>query len=246
MATPGTVSGTTNFLLTNGGVVVEAFHRLGIHSPELIRQHLLDARVSLNLELQRMSSPARGLNLWKVNYGQTLTLVVGQATYVLTPDVLAITEMWFRTVNGNGTGLPSDRIMTPLTRQQYSDIPNKLTNGLPNQYWFERLTIPQVTIWQPPSIAAPDYTVVYNTLTKIDDAGLGSGEIPDVVYRGLDVLCARLALRLMPKVLPRSEWATIRPMLKEDAQEAQDDFVADDQETGPMIITPNVAGYGRI
>lgn len=246
MATPGQPSGTYNFQMTTGMVGVEVFHRLQIWSPETIRKHWLDFKVALNLEMIRISSPGRGINLWKVLEQQVLPLVEGQAIYPLTADILAITEMWYTTVNGNGAGYNLDRIMVPITREQYAMIPNKLQPGIPTQFWFQRLAIPQVTIWQPAQQGGPTYQITYNALQRLSDAGLGSGETPDVVYRAYDMLCARMAYRMAPKLIPRSEWGAVLPILKQQAEEAWEDFAADDQEKGPMIMAPNVAGYGRM
>lgn len=246
MTTPGTVSGTNNFFLSNGQILLEAFARLGIDDPAIVRNKIREATISLNLELQRFGSPARGANLWKVLYGLTINPVVGQAVYAIDPSYLAITEMNFTTVNGNGAGYNLDRIMTPITREQYMMIPNKLQPGQPTQYWFQRIPVQQVTIWTPPQQGAPNYLFTYNAIQRIDDANLGGGEYPDVPYRALDALCARLAYRLVKKVLPRSEWAVMLPAMKADADEAWADYATEDQEEGPMIITPNLSGYGRL
>jgi hypothetical protein len=246
MAGPGSPSNTTNFGLSNGMLVLEAFERLGIDDPQIVRNKIRTATISLQLELQRFGSPARGINLWNVLENQVINLVEGQATYPIADNILAITDMWYSTINGNGAGYNLDRILTPITRQQYSQIPNKLQPGTPTQWWFQKLPDQQVTIWQPPSQAAPNYLIFYNALQRIDDANLGSGETPDVAYRALDAVCARLAYRLVKKVIPRQEWATVLPAMKADKEEADADFFTEDQEDGPMIIQPNVAPYGRL
>ena len=73
-----TSSGTYNFGLDNGSLVVESFERLGIMPVELTRQHFLSSRRSLNLEMQAWTN--RGVNLWEVQ-SFTVELAVGQITY---------------------------------------------------------------------------------------------------------------------------------------------------------------------
>lgn len=246
MPTPGQPSGTTTFNLSSAQILLEGFERCGIDDPEIVRNKIRTAQISLNLELQRFGSPARGPGLWKILYGQVIPLVAGQAVYTLDPSILTVTEMWYTTINGNGAGYNNDRIMVPITRTQYAELPNKLQPGLPSQYWLEKLVVPQVTIWQPPAQGAPNYQLTYNALQRIDDAGITGGETPDIVYRAIDALCARFALRLAKKILPRSEWGAVLPLLKADADEAWADFTTEDQEDGPMIMQPNVAAFGRL
>lgn len=239
VTTPGTSSGAYTFTMTNAGIVEEAFDRIQIRPAALTRHHLISARTSLNLELQRWSN--LGINLFKIISG-TIELVTGQATYTLQTDLVTLTEVYFTTVNGNGSGYNSDRILSPVTRTQYAMIPNKLQPGTPTQFWFERLATPQITLWQPPFQGAPSYVVNWYGLQRIQDAGLGSAETPDIVYRALDALCAALAARLAVKFSPPQ----VQQMRKAEAMEAWNDFATNDQELGPMIIQPNLSGYSRM
>lgn len=238
MTTPGQSSGTTTFTLSNSAIVTEAFDRIGVRLAQLDRHHLVSARVSLNLELQSWSN--RGINLWKMTSG-TISLVAGTATYTLPTSLVTLTEMWFTTVDMTGGANSTDRFMVPITREEYAMIPTKTETGSPMQYWFQRLLVPQVTMWQPPAEGAPNYVVNWFGLSRIGDAGISGGETPDIVYRGLDALCAGLAKRLASKFAPQR--------LQEKAAEfteAWNLFAMNDQETGPTIIVPNVAGYWRI
>jgi hypothetical protein len=243
MATPGTSSGTQSFFLSNSEVIFEALDRAHIRPPEVTRHHLISARRSMNLELQAWSN--RGINLWEEVSAQ-LILLAGQATYTLPNNLVTITEMYFTTINGNGVGFNSDRIMVPITRAQYAMIPNKLQPGQPSQYWLQRLEQPVVNIWQPAFQGAPNYVINYNYLQRIDDVGIGSGETPDIVYRALDALCAGVAFRIAVKFSPAQEAVALVPFLKAEAKEAWDMFVTNDQEDGPIIMQPNFGGYARM
>lgn len=243
MATPGQPSGTSNFALSNAELVFEAFDRCRVRPAAITRHHLLSARNSINLELISWDVK-NGPNLWKMTNG-TINLIEGQSVYTLPSNLVTLTELYYTTVNGNGEGFNSDRIMTPITRTQYAMIPNKLQPGVPTQFWYQQLIPPQITIWQPAQNPAPNYVLNWFGLQRIQDANLGSGETPDVVYRGLEALCAGLAKRLFVKFGDMADTALFAE-LKEQAKTAWEDFASQDQEQGPMIMTPNVSGYGKI
>lgn len=240
---PGQSSGTYNFTLSNAQLLLEAVERCQVHDTSIVRDKIDSLTVSLNLELLRWSN--LNINLWKI-IGGTIPLVEGQVVYTFDPSLVVLTELWYTTVNGNGTGQNSDRIMVPITRTQYAMIPNKLTPGIPTQYWFERLLIPQITIWNAPQSGAPTYELNWFGLQRIQDALPVSGQTPDLVNRGLDALCACLAHRIAPKIVPRAEWAIVMPELKERADQAWSEWATNDNELGPMTITPNVGGYSRM
>lgn len=246
MATvPGQTSGTYNFNPSNYSIVLDAFDRCRVRPPELTRHHMNSARLSLNLMLVDWGNS--GYNLWEIVSG-TIDLVPGQATYTLPTNLETLTEVYYTQVNGDGAGANNDRIMVPITRTQYAMIPNKGTQGTPTQYWYQMLAVPQVTLWEVPNIGAPNYVVSYFALQRMQDANLGNGETPDVVYRGLEALTARLALRLLTKFGPEdpAKFASLRTVLKEEAEVAWDNFQTRDQEAGPLIIQPAIGSYGRI
>lgn len=186
-----------------------------------------------------------GPNLWRITSG-TINLVQGQLDYTMPANLVTMTEMYYTTVNGNGAGYNSDRIMVPINRTQYAMIPNKAQPGIPTQFWFQYVNPPQVTIWQPAFSPAPNYVLNWYGLARIEDANLGSGETPDVLFRGLEALCAEMALRLAETWLDMSLWDRLYPALQKRASMAWDNFASIDQEQGPMIIQPNLAGYGQI
>jgi hypothetical protein len=243
MTTPGQSSGTQSFFLSNSEILFEAFDRIMVRPSEITIHHLVSGRRSLNLELQSWSN--KGINLWEVVQAQ-LTLVAGEAVYALPQNLVTVMEMYFTTVGSSGGSFNTDRIMVPITRTEYAMIPNKLLPGLPTQYWLQRLETPVMTIWQPAFEGAPNYVINYNYLQRIDDAGLATGETPDVPYRALDALCAGLAKRLAGKFAPPQIRAELVAETKQEAMDAWNDFITNDLEDGPLIMQPNVGGYARM
>lgn len=242
---PGSTSGTYGYAPSNFSVVLEAFDRCRIRPANIDRHMGPSARNSLNLEMLDWSNS--GLNLWKVISG-TINLVAGTATYLLDQSIETLTEVYYTQVNGAGAGQNNDRIMVPITRTQYAMTPNKGTQGTPTQYWLQMLAVPQVTLLQVPQIGAPNYVVNWYGLQRMQDANLGGGEAPDIVYRAYEALTAKLALRLWTKFgdPDPAKFAAHRAVLKEEAETAWNNFQTRDQETGPMLIQPAVGGYGRI
>jgi len=217
--------------------VFEAFDRIQVHANAVTRDHLTSARNSLNLELLSWSN--RGFNLWKLASG-SITLTAGVATYTLPATLADLTEVYFSQVNGFGAGYNSDRIMLPITREQYAEMPNKMQPGTPTVYWFQRLATPQITVWQPPQIGSPTYQINWYGLQFIEDAGIATGEWPDVVPRALDALCAKLTARLAEKFAPQQLAA------KEAlAEKAWSLFATADQEPGAITIRPNISRWRR-
>src|SRR4051812_28959699 len=144
-------SGTYNFALPNSGVIYEAFDRIQKRPTEVDRHMLLSARMSLNLELLSWSNET--FNFWKTTSG-SISLVAGQAAYLLPANLSTLEELYYSQVNGLGPGVNSDRIMVPMERTQYAELTNKLQPGIPTQYWY-LMSAPQqtVTVWQVASAA---------------------------------------------------------------------------------------------
>ena len=242
-----TTSGTYNFQLANASVILEAFDRIEIRPPMIDRHMLESARRSLNLEVLSWSNET--FNYWKLTNG-TINLVVGQATYTLPPNLVTLEELYYTQVNGLGSNVNSDRIMTPIERTQYSQIVNKLQPGIPTQYWFQMLIVPQITIWMVPQTgqAAPNFVLNWYGLQQIQDATYASGETPDIHYRATDALCARVALRLAEKFGPADPSAKMA-LMKEKAALADmawNNLQRRDQEPGPTSIRLNTSSYATL
>lgn len=226
-------SGTFNFNLSNSDVVTEAFERCGVRLPQLTSQHMMSARRSLNLEMQRWSN--LHLNLWKVAL-TTVPLVTGQSVYPVNANVIMILDMYYSFPSGV-PGQTIDRILEPVSRTDYASYSNKLQPGTPTVFWFDRLNVPSITLWQPPSVGSPN-SISYYYFTQIEDANLGSGEIPDINYRFQDALCAGLAARLAEKYAPALEAG-----LRQKAQAAMEEATAEDRERVAMHIRPVLRSY---
>ena len=236
--------GTTalyNFDPTNVDIILEAFDRIQIR-PQLIQQeHMLSARISINLELQSWS--IRGVNLWEMVTG-TIAVGAGVQTYTLPAQMQILTELLYSVTT---SGTTTDTFMSSLTRTQWAQIPVKGTQGPPTQYWYQRLSLPQVTIYPNPSFGGTGYNLTYFGTRRVADANFNTIAVsnavegPDVPYRAYEALIAGLAARLAEKYAPE-QWETKRAA----AKDAWNELATFDQENGPLILRPNTAPYGKM
>ena len=241
-----TSSGTYNWSPSNASIAVEAFERCGIAPASLTRHQWLSARMSLQLVLADWSN-RQGPNLWKVMGPTTVNLIQGQPTYAVPQNAVYMLDMYYTQVNGLGTGINSDRIMIPISRDEYAEYPNKLQQGTPTVYWYDKLSpIPQFTIYQAPLFSAPSYVINYYWLSRVQDANQASGETPDVPYLGLEALCADLALWLSrkPTLVGRLP-PDLKADIKEAAATAWERFSSTNREDVSVSIMPKFGGYWR-
>ena len=230
---------TTTWSPSYAQITTEAFERIGKGTEMLSRQMVASAGRSLNLDLIQWENS--GSNLWKVISG-TINLTQGVASYTLEADLVVLTEVYYSQVGAGPNGSNIDRIMTPLTREQYAMLPNKLEQGTPNQYWPQMLNPSIVlTLYQAPAIPSPAYVISWNGLQRISDATALASQTPDFHRRGLDALCAGLAKRLAMKFAPERY-----QLAAAEAKDAWDIFCQRDQEGGSFQILPNVSLYGRL
>lgn len=264
---PGTPSGTYSFALGNFEVMLEAFARCGMRPTELVTHHTVDAQRSLNLALQVAAN--KGVNLFSIERG-FVQPVAGQASYILPPEVVSLTNVYFNQIITTGPGPdwdaplydPSqpivtndpqivvtqsqDRWLSPLGEADYARIPNKTLQALPTSYWMNRLGPPvplTLTLWPVPSVGYPEWGITYFAVRQLQDANLPNGETPDVVNRALDWLCADLAFRLARKYAPALIGNAGAGGLRDDRDEAWALFIAEDTPKAPIYIRPDLGGY---
>ena len=126
-----TTSGTQSFNLDLSNLVEEAFERAG--SELRTGYDFRTARRSLNLLTIEWAN--RGINLWTMEQG-AIPLVTGQAIYPVPNDTIQLLDTVIR--QNNATTNQSDINISNIAEPTYASIPNKLTQGRPIQYWFNR------------------------------------------------------------------------------------------------------------
>lgn len=230
-----TSSGTYSFSLSNGEFVLDAYERCGIMAPQLEQKHFFTARRQMNLMLSSEWS-VRGINLWKVELISQL-LTQGTATYTLPTRVLMMLDAYRSTNQGLST--QTDIFISPISRDDYAAYPQKQTQGPPNQYWFDRLTTPTVTLYPVPDNGGP-YYLNYYAWVQVQDSNLPSGSTPDIPLQWYDAACAGLAWRVSRPFAPAKT-----KDLKADYDDAWKLAATDNVENVPVRISPSMGRYYR-
>jgi hypothetical protein len=192
---------------------------------------MADARIQLNLMFSSWSNLQP--NLWEVDL-VTVPLIQGTATYSVDAKTVMILDAYIRT--GSGSSL-NDRLIFPVSRDEYASYPNKDVQAFPSVFWFNRQINPTITLWQVPD-QTNTYTLRYYRVTQMQDANLSGGEAPDLPYRWLDAAVTGLAARLASIYAPDLE-----DRRRADAKDAWTIAATQDTENVGLFITPGIGGY---
>ena len=188
-----TTTGTTLFNLDLNDLFEEAFERCG---QELrTGYNFRTARRSLNLLTIEWAN--RGINFWTVEQGQ-IPLVTGQAIYPMPVDTINILDAVIR--QNNATSNQIDINISQISEPTYMSLPNKLTQGRPIQFWFNRQSGQEnITALQVDSttgsVLSTDTTIPLNSVVGLTTSGfvkIGNETIsyPNILGNSL-VNCAR-------------------------------------------------------
>jgi hypothetical protein len=203
-------------------IIEEAWERVGVEPRS--GYQFRTARRSLNLLLQEWSN--RGLNMWTIE-DETLPFVVGTATYTLATDTVDLIEAAVRDAAGQELSISRISVDT------YSKIPNKTTQGRPNQYFIRRLIgDPTITLWPVPDYA---YTLAYWRLRRMTEAGTDAALSPDIPFRFIPALIAGIAYYLSLKT-PGAEQRVV--LLKQVYEESFTFAIQEDRERASLMIVP--------
>ena len=225
-------SGTTSFNLNIDDIIEEAYERCGLRTNS--GNDLKSARRSLNLLFSEWGN--RGVHLWKVAlYEQALTS--GTATYNTPSNTNDILEAYISTGAGVSSSI-TDVSLNKIDRSAYAALPNKGSTGQPSQYYVNRQTTPQVTLYLTPDAATYTY-LKYYYIKRIEDAGAYTND-PDVVFRFLPCMCSGLAYYLAVKRAPE-RIETLRLIYEDELQRA---LTEDGQRTSVYISPQTFYGDG--
>jgi hypothetical protein len=217
------VSGSKNFELDVAEYVEEAFERCGLE----VRTgyDLKTARRSLNLLLADWAN--RGLNQWTIKQ-RSLTMVVGDGEYDLGADVIDVLSVVVRRNN-------TDYSLERLSRDSFLTIPNKTTQGRPNQFFLDRQLTPNLKLWPVPDSSTE--VVLYDALTRMDDADDYTNTM-DLPFRFYPCLAAGLAYYIALKRAPNRV-----QMLKAVYEEEFDRAATEDRDRSSFNVVPKYEYY---
>lgn len=161
-------TGTTAFNLDMNDLIEEAFERCG---QELrTGYNFRTARRSLNIMTIEWAN--RGINFWTVEQGQ-IPLVTGQAIYPMPVDTINILDAVIR--QNNATTNQIDINISQISEPTYMSLPNKLTQGRPIQFWFNRQSGQEnttaLTVDQTGGISSTTTTIPLDSVVGLATAG---------------------------------------------------------------------------
>ena len=175
-------SGTSIFNLDLNNLIEEAFERCG--SELRSGYDLRTARRTLNLLTIEWAN--RGINLWTIEQG-TIPLVTGQAIYPVPSDTIQLLDTVIR--QNPGTLNQTDINISNIAEPTYSSIPNKLTQGRPIQYWFNRQSGNEniTTVTLTANISALDTTIPVSNASVLASAGFVKIGNETISYPNVDI-----------------------------------------------------------
>lgn len=223
------LSGTKSFELDVADYIEEAFERCGIEVRTGYDQRT--ARRSLNLLLADWAN--RGLNQWTIEE-EIITLTAGVKDYTLSSSTIDVIEAVVRFTNGVGTQSQADVTIERISREYYLNIPNKLTQARPSQYFVDRQITPVVKVWPTPD---QTYYLVVNKLVRMDDASSGVNTL-EIPFRFYPCLAAGLAYYLSMKKAP-DRTQMLKAMYDEEFIRA----AAEDRDRASLNLTPGRSSY---
>ncbi len=222
-------SKTYEFNPSLGELVLYAYSKVQIRPTEITQQHMYTARIAANMMLSELSNIQP--NLWEVGL-QTTPLVQGVATYAVPAETVMILDAYIT------YGTPSvDRFIFPISRTEYAAIPNKAAQGVPSQFWFDRLISPTITFYLTPDGGGP-FVCNYYSVRQTQDAILSNGQTVEIPYRWLSCYGEGLAWKLSETYAPQLETRLQQRYLR-----SLNLAMTQDTENVPLNITPSVGGY---
>ena len=226
-------SGTYTFNLDITEIMEEAFDLCGLSL--MSGGDYNTAKRALNLIFLEWQN--KGLNLWKLEQA-SVTLVAGTNTYAAESTALEIVDVFIRTDSGDTTE-QFDQRLSRISRTEYNHQAKKLMQSKPTQYYVDKGTTLNIAVWATPD-SAETYTLIYDYIKRIEDAGTNADTNPDVPARYLPCLTYALAYNIACK---NDESQSRIPMIKARYDELWREVSEADRERAPIKFVPNASIY---
>tara|TARA_R110000868_G_scaffold286447_1_gene546923 strand:+ start:810 stop:1502 length:693 start_codon:yes stop_codon:yes gene_type:complete len=227
-------SGTTAFTLDLGDIMEEAHDLCG--SELRSGYDYRGAKRALNLIFLEWQN--KGLNLWKIEQG-TQTLTSGTNSYALPSSALEVVDVFVRT-NAGDTSRQFDQRLNRISRTEYNHQAIKLLESKPTQFYIDKGTSSNnIVLWATPD-SSETYTLVYDYLQRIEDAGNPASNNADVPSKYLPCLTYALAYNLACK-MPEAQNRV--PMIKQRYDELWNEVSDADRERAAIRFVPDLSSY---
>jgi len=215
---------------------IEVFEQCGLQIAQASTEQYASFRRSANLIQLRWLG--RGVSLFKM-VQWSVPLTQGQTSVPVDPAVFDIFDVIRRTTFGTPP-TQTDIALYPLSRGEYTDVPNKLQQGPPTSYWFNKAPAagPRSLYLWPAVDAQGSYTLLYWAFMRIGDAAPENGGLLDVReafwYAWVSEVAAHFALKWAPERLQ---------VLAANATTAWTEAANADTERVPFRVWPDLSPY---
>ena len=225
-------SGTTTFNLDIGDILEEAYDLCGMEIRSGYQYR--GAKRALNLVFLEWQN--KGTNLWSIEQN-TQAITAGTNSYALPSSALDVVDAFIRTDSGN-ISKQFDQRLNRISRTEYNHQATKLNQSKPTQFYIDKGTsTSNIVLWSTPDSTAT-YTLVYDYIQRIEDAGEPTSNNADVPARYLPCLTYALAYNIAcknPEALNRI------PMIKQRYDELWDDVSDADREKASVRFVPDLS-----
>lgn len=227
-------SGTYTFNLDLADIMEEAFDLCGM---ELRTGYdFKSAKRALNLVFLEWQN--KGLNLWAIEQA-TDTLVEGTSSYALESSAMEVVDAFIRT-DAADVNKQQDQALIRISRTAYDHLANKLTQSKPTQYYVDKGTSSMSIVLWPTPDGSQTYTLVYDYIQRIEDAGTVASNNADVPARYLPCLTYALAYNLACKSVQAQSRI---PMLQQRYNELWRDASDADRDRSTVRFVPDNTSY---
>ena len=225
-------SGTTTFNLDIGDILEEAYDLCGMEIRSGYQYR--GAKRALNLVFLEWQN--KGTNLWSIEQN-TQAITAGTNSYALPSSALDVVDAFIRTDSGD-ISKQFDQRLNRISRTEYNHQATKLNQSKPTQFYIDKgASTSNIVLWSTPD-STETYTLVYDYIQRIEDAGEPTSNNADVPARYLPCLTYALAYNIAcknPEALNRI------PMIKQRYDELWDDVSDADREKASVRFVPDLA-----
>ena len=225
-------SGTTTFNLDIGDILEEAYDLCGMEIRSGYQYR--GAKRALNLVFLEWQN--KGTNLWSIEQN-TQAITAGTNSYALPSSALDVVDAFIRTDSGD-ISKQFDQRLNRISRTEYNHQATKLNQSKPTQFYIDKgASTSNIVLWSTPD-STETYTLVYDYIQRIEDAGEPTSNNADVPARYLPCLTYALAYNIAcknPEALNRI------PMIKQRYDELWDDVSDADREKASVRFVPDLS-----
>lgn len=137
---------------------------------------------------------------------------------------------------------PTEIMCASLARDDYSNLPNKVTTGQPTQFWFDRQrTQPIIHLWPSPGEVTRFWNLVSYLQFQLQDVGTMTQEI-EARQSAYLAFVKQLGSDLS-KVDKEVKDENLITRLEQEARDAMNDMWDGESDRAPAQITPNIRPY---